>query len=225
MTASFDHSNYETESEAAAGDITDPGTGSNVTTDPAFVNAAAGDFHQLSSSTGTLDLGTATGLDPLERDLDGQYRNQGAAPDIGADELATAPPAPTLTGTSPASGANDNNPKVIGTAEPFSLVTLYPNATCTGLPVGSELAEVLAAPGIPVSVTDDSTTTFSATATNDTDTSPCSTENVTYTEVTTPPPPGTTATPPPAAAPTPKKKCKKKKHRAGAAKKCKKKRK
>jgi hypothetical protein len=84
-TVSLDHSNYDSE---GAGTITDPGTGTpaaNQTTPPAFVNAAAGDFHQLPTSTGTIDLGTATGVSTL--DFEGQARNIGAAPDIGADEI------------------------------------------------------------------------------------------------------------------------------------------
>jgi hypothetical protein len=225
----LDHSNYVTESEQDTGDITDPGTGTNTNVVPAFVDASTGDFHQTASSTGTLDLGTATGVLSGELDLDGDPRARGTAPDIGADELPVVPPAPNLTGTSPASGANNNNPKVIGSAEPLSTVDLYPNASCAGTPAESDLAEVLASPGIPVTVPDDSTTTFSAKATNEVGTSLCSTVNVTYSEVTPaaqgPPPPSTTS-PVPAASGAPKKKCKKKKHRAAAAKKkCKKKKK
>src|SRR4029077_2548655 len=162
------------------------------------------------------------GLLAAERDVDAQYRSQGTNPDIGADEFPVAPPPPSLTGTSPPSGSNENTPLVIGTAEPFSLVTVYPNSTCSGALAGAEVAAEFASPGIQVSVPDNSTTTFSATATNDGGTSVCSTANATYAEVTP-----STASPPAPAASTPvvapKPKCKKKKHRAAAAKKCKKK--
>ena len=99
QSISLDYSNYDSELEATAGEITNPGTGTNQMTPPAFVNAAMGDFHQTASSTGTLDLGTATGATGL-LDFDGQARNQGAAPDIGADEFVpqTTPP-PTGGGT------------------------------------------------------------------------------------------------------------------------------
>jgi hypothetical protein len=225
----LDHSNYVTVSEQDTGDITDAGTGTNVTTAPAFVNAGTGDFHQLSTSTGTLNLGTATGQNPLERDIDGQARGMGSAPDIGADELAAAPPAPTITGTDPPSGSNENNPLLIGTAEPFSFVHVFASADCSDPEAGAEVAEEFASPGIIVSVPDDSSTTFSANAVNDAGTSDCSAP-FTYTEVTTPPP---TEGPPPAATPQPltsqpatKKKCKKKKRAASVAKKkCKKKKK
>jgi hypothetical protein len=228
----LDHSNYVTESEQDAGDITDPNTGTNTNVAPVFVDATTGDFHQTALSTGTLDLGTATGVLSGELDLDAQPRIRGTAPDIGADELPVVPPAPTLTGTSPGSGANNNNPKVMGSAEPLSAVDLYPNATCAGSPAASDLAEVLASPGFPATVPDNSTTTFSAIATNEVGPSPCSSVNVTYFEVTPPPaspPPATTPTPTPTPTSTPsttttKKKCKnKKKHRAAVSKKCKKK--
>jgi hypothetical protein len=224
-TATLDHSNYATESEQNSGDITDPGSGTNVTTAPVFVNAGTGDFHQQATSTGTLNLGTATGQDPLERDIDGQARAMGSAPDIGADELAELPPAPTITGSDPPSGSNENNPLLIGSAEPFSFVHVFATSDCTGPEAGAEVAEEFSSPGIGVSVPDDSTTTFSANTVNDAGTSDCS-DPFEYTEVTTPPP-VTTSTPPASVAPTqpvaPKKKCKKKKHRAASAKKCKKK--
>jgi hypothetical protein len=225
----LDHSNYATESEFASGDITDPGTGTNATNPPKFDDAAAGNFHQLDTSNGTIDLGTATGLQPQERDIDGEYRAMGTAPDIGADEFGTVPPPPTITGTDPPSGSNDNNPLVIGTAEPLSTVKVYKSSDCSGPEAGAEVAEEFASPGIIVSVPDDSTTTLTATAANGTTTSACSAP-FTYTEVSTPPPPTLTPTPPSGGAPSQpvtvrKKKCKKKKHRAAsvAKKKCKKK--
>jgi hypothetical protein len=223
-TATLDHSNYATEAEQNSGDITNPGSGTNVTTAPVFVNAGTGDFHQQAASTGTLNLGTATGQDPLELDFDGQARAMGSAPDIGADELAELPPAPTITGSDPPSGFNENNPLLIGSAAPFSFVHVFASSDCTGPEAGAEVAEEFATPGIGVSVPDNSTTTFSANAVNDVGTSDCSAPFA-YTEVT--PPPVTTPTPPASVAPTqpltPKKKCKKKKHRAASAKKCKKK--
>ena len=86
VALNFDHSNYATVSDS--GDlgvtITTPGAGTNVTTAPIFFNAASGDFRQVSTSAGTIDRGTATGLAIGELDLDGQARNQGSAPDIGA---------------------------------------------------------------------------------------------------------------------------------------------
>ena len=225
-TATLDHSNYATESENASGDITDPGSGTNVTTAPAFVNAGTGDFHQLGTSAGTLNLGTATGQDPLERDIDNEERTMGSAPDIGADELAEEPPAPIMTGTDPPSGSNENNPLLIGTAAPFSVVHVFASSDCSATEAGSDTAEVFASPGIGVSVPDNSSTTFSANAVNEAGTSDCS-GPLTYAEVTPPPMTPSVVAPQPLPSPAPaaKKKCKKKKHRAAAAKKCKKKKK
>jgi hypothetical protein len=193
------------------------------------VNANAGDFHQLDSSDGTLNQGSATGQEPLERDIDGDARTMGSAPDIGADEFGEAPLPPTITGTHPPSGSNENNPLLIGTAEPFSFVHVFASSDCTGTEAGAEAAEEFASPGIGVTVPDDSTTTFTANAVNDTGTSECSSP-FTYTEVTTQPAPTITPTPPSGGATrqpvtAAKKKCKKKKKTASVAKnkRCKKK--
>jgi hypothetical protein len=223
----LDHSNYATESEFASGDITDPGSGTNATNPPVFDNAAAGDFHQNFHSNGTIDLGTASGQQPGERDFDGEYRAMGNAPDIGADEFGAVPPPPTINGTDPPSGSNENSPLVIGTAEPLSTVTVYESSDCSGSEAGSGVAEEFASPGIIVSVPDDSTTTLTATATNATTTSACSAP-FTYTEVTTPPPgpPQTESPQPQPQSPVARKRCKKKHRPASVAKKkCKKKKK
>jgi hypothetical protein len=97
-----------------------------------------------------------------------------------------AAPLPVLTGTSPASPANDNAPKILGTATPGSQVNLYADAACSGGPVGSDVAANFAAPGIGVTVNDDSTTTFFATETDMAgNASACSTSSVTYVEEST----------------------------------------
>jgi hypothetical protein len=85
------NSNYETEEEAlcttppCTATVTNPGSGTNQTTAPAFVDVAGGDFHQaLGSPTinaGTNDLANGT------TDIDGQDRQIDGTTDIGADEL------------------------------------------------------------------------------------------------------------------------------------------
>ena len=225
----LDHSNYATESEQDSGDITDPNTGTNTNVAPDFVNAATGDFHEKSTSAGTLNLGTATGVGAKELDLDGQFRAMGTAPDIGADELAEVPPPPTIDSSDPPSGSDENHPLLIGTAEPGSFVHLFASSDCTAPEAGAKVAEEFASPGIGVTVPDGSTTTFTANAVNDAGTSECS-EPFTYTEVSTEPetnPPPPPAGGSPSQSVTTKKKCrKKKKHRAASVakkKKCKKK--
>jgi polysaccharide biosynthesis protein PslG len=75
-----------------------------------------------------------------------------------------APAAPQITGTDPASPANDNAPKVKGTAAAGSTVRLYKTAGCTGTAVASGSAAQFASPGLGVSVLDNTTTMFRATA-------------------------------------------------------------
>lgn len=100
----------------------------------------------------------------------------------------TAPAAPTVSSTSPASPANDNSPKVIGSAEAESTVKLYTAFGCTGAVAGTGDAATFASLGIGVSVSDDSTTAFYATATDSAgNTSSCSVIPVVYVEDSTPP--------------------------------------
>ena len=93
---------------------------------------------------------------------------------------------PTLTATSPPAPANDNQPKLIGSAQEGATVTIYATTSCSGPVRGSGAAAALASPGLPVSVGDDSTTTFYATATAGGETSDCSPVGLTYVEDSTP---------------------------------------
>lgn len=101
-------------------------------------------------------------------------------------EDSIAPEAPTVNSTSPASGSNDNAPKAIGSAESSSTVKLYTNATCTSAVAATGTAAAFASPGLTVSVADNTTTTFYATATDAAgNVSACSSTSVTYVEATT----------------------------------------
>jgi hypothetical protein len=55
-----------------------------------FVDAAAGDLHLLASATAAIDQ--ASSLPEVPDDYDDQFRPNGEAPDIGADEQGTSPP-------------------------------------------------------------------------------------------------------------------------------------
>ncbi|MGH2691416.1 MAG: Ig-like domain-containing protein [Actinomycetota bacterium] len=97
-------------------------------------------------------------------------------------------PGPTLTGTTPASPANDNAPLVRGTAEPSTTVRVYTDSTCTGPIAATGTDSEFASPGLAVSVPDDSTTSFYATATSGLgQVSACSMTSVTYVEDSTAP--------------------------------------
>src|SRR4029077_20211049 len=103
-------------------------------------------------------------------------------------EISTAPAAPTALTTSPASPANNNSPRVLGTADAGSTVKIYTHSTCTSAIAVTGTAANFASPGLTVSVADDSSTTFYATATNGVgNASACSTANVTYVEDSTAP--------------------------------------
>ena len=80
-------------------------------------------------------------------------------------EDSTPAGTPTLTSTTPPSPADDNTPQVKGTAPANSTVALYKTADCSGAPAATGSAAELAGSGIEVNVTNDSTTTFRATAT------------------------------------------------------------
>jgi subtilisin family serine protease len=87
---------------------------------------------------------------------------------------AVPPPAPTFA-TSPPSPSNSNQPRLKGSAQPGTSVDVYANAACSGAPVASGSAAQLAAPGIAVTVGDDTVTEFSVRATDlAPHTSPCS---------------------------------------------------
>jgi hypothetical protein len=82
-TLNISSSNYRAGKVSNAGTFNDQG-GNQTAVEPGFVNAVAGDFHQVPTSP-TIDAGTS---DPLlgAADFDGDARTIGPAPDIGADE-------------------------------------------------------------------------------------------------------------------------------------------
>jgi len=94
------------------------------------------------------------------------------------------PAAPQLQSTVPASPANDNSPEIRGNAEAGTTVRIYSGTTCSGGPIATGSSAALGSPGITVSVSDNSTTNFSATATDAAlNQSPCS-GSISYTEIT-----------------------------------------
>jgi hypothetical protein len=75
-----------------------------------------------------------------------------------------APAAPHIGATDPKSPANQNAPKVKGTAEAGSKVRLYKTAGCTGTPAAVGSAAKFASPGLTGSVANNTTTAFRATS-------------------------------------------------------------
>ncbi len=85
--------------------------GPNQSAPPLFVNAAAGDYREAPNSP-TIDAGTTGQIGAL--DLEGNARNQGAAPDIGAFEFVP-PPAPAPVATAGTIQSLSLKPKVFRT--------------------------------------------------------------------------------------------------------------
>ena len=117
------NSNYATELEVGGATVTDPGTGSNQTAAPLFVDAANGDFHQAPGSP-TLDAGVldaSTGSTDFEGDARAIRATAAcpALPDIGADEMTTTlecdPPDTTLSG--PSGATEDSTPTYVVTSD------------------------------------------------------------------------------------------------------------
>jgi hypothetical protein len=102
--------------------------------------------------------------------------------------LAAAPAAPVLTDTDPDSPGNDLRPEIKGMADPGSTVNLYAQAACAGPIVATGTAEQFASPGLTVTVSAGSTTTFWAYAYIGNEASPCSASGRTYVEDPAPPP-------------------------------------
>jgi hypothetical protein len=77
-----------------------------------------------------------------------------------------APQEPVLSGTVPASGSNENHPKIVGSAEVGDSVTVFKSLACSGTPIATGTAAQLEGPGIEISVPDNSITFISASATD-----------------------------------------------------------
>lgn len=91
-TVALDHSNYATVATSGAGSsVTPAGSGTNQTAPPAFAGAGSSDYHELASSP-TVNAGANQSADPAFFDPDGNARRLAGTVDIGAFELAPAPP-------------------------------------------------------------------------------------------------------------------------------------
>jgi hypothetical protein len=101
LSITADHSNYANGEDDSTGDgtskFTPAGSGTNQTSAPKFVNAAAGNFHELSGSP-TIGAGT-TDVVAGETDLDGNLWST-SSPDIGAYQFIATPSPPSCSGLS-----------------------------------------------------------------------------------------------------------------------------
>ncbi len=188
-------------------DTTPPAVGidsgpSGVTNDPTptftFHAGEQGAAVQCSIDSGTPDFGPcsdATEDTPESPLADGSWTFRVRSTDEAGNsatatrdfEVDTASPgAPVLSGSEPASPANQNEPKLLGSAPASTTVRIYASADCSGSPAATVSAAELQA-GTAVSVPDDTTTHFTATATTAAEnTSGCS-DPLSYTEDSTAP--------------------------------------
>ncbi|HEX3240142.1 MAG TPA: hypothetical protein VHR18_08420 [Solirubrobacterales bacterium] len=106
-------------------------------------------------------------------------------------QVSTPPDPPVFSATDPASPANQNLPRLIGTVAAKSIVTIFDTPGCSGNQVASGTAVDFSGGGIQVQVADNSTTTFYGVATLAGISSACSSSSISYQEVTpAEPPPG-----------------------------------
>lgn len=107
----------------------------------------------------------------------------GCSSPVAYVEDSKPPLAPTLIASTPASPADDNAPRIKGSADSDSTVRLYANGDCSGSPVATGSAADFAAPGLAASVADDTKTTFRAAASDAAgNVSSCSTSSLAYEE-------------------------------------------
>jgi hypothetical protein len=112
--------------------------------------------------------------------------------DIGrcSGGVPRAPVAPTLTGSSPQSPSSSNDLQLLGTAAAGSTVRIYTDPACNSPVAGEGTADALGAFQVAVTVADNSTTIFHATATDALGyVSPCSPSRLTYVHDNIPPDP------------------------------------
>ena len=171
------------------------------------VSATAGLLFSLRPAANVEEVRGAllAGVDPTAA-LAGKTVTGGRLDAAGAlESLDPSPPppsAPSLSSTDPSSPANENHPRILGTAAAGTTVKIYLDPACAGPAVATGTAAELESPGIEVSVADNSISEFSATATDAAArTSACSAP-ISYTEQ-TPPPPDTEAPDPPSLATLP----------------------
>jgi hypothetical protein len=167
------------------------------------------------TATTTLDNTTRTDNNPIDT-VTADGGNTTAGPNLATATLLVLPSAPVLSSTNPPSGSNNNTPGIVGTAPASTTVKLYTSSDCTGAVAGSGAAAQFSSTGVPVSVADNSTTEFWATASDGSPTSRCSPTSVSYSELTPPATPAAAETGQQAAA---LKKCKTKRRKLGWSKK------
>jgi len=105
-------------------------------------------------------------------------------------QVSTPPGTPVLESVNPASPANQNFPRLLGSADPDATVSIYASPDCSGAIAASGSGAQFGSGGIQAIVADNSETAFSARATMAGLFSACSAAPIVYREVTPGAPPG-----------------------------------
>lgn len=189
LTASSDTGSSDTDDITSDTTPTFRGTGSDgeiveLLADGMVVGTATVDDDSYAITASILAEGTTL---VTARYVD-EVGNEGPGSDALAVTIdATAEP-PILTGSTPSSPANDNDPTIDGTAETGSTVDLYTTTHCTGATAASGSVSD-GAFSLSVSVPDDTSRTFRGTITDIAgNVSACSSSSVTFIEDSTGPP-------------------------------------
>lgn len=104
-----------------------------------------------------------------------------------SDPATSVPLPPTVARVEPDGPANENRPRVIGTAQPGTQVEIFDSPSCAGSPIGTGSATEFAQTGLAANVPNDSTTRLFARAVTGGVSSPCSSSSVEFVEDSTPP--------------------------------------
>ena len=153
--------------------------------------------HRLAASTGSAASFAAPGITlTVSSDATTQISARSAdtvgnlsacSASLSYTEDSSAPPAPVLIGTDPGSPANENDPRVQGSAGgDANSVELYASTDCSGVLAATGTPAQLAGGGLSVEVTDDTTTSFSARSFDGINASQCS-NSISYREDSTGP--------------------------------------
>ena len=133
------------------------------------VTGAAALLFSLKPSASVTEVrqGLLGSVDPVPS-LTGKTTSGGRLDAGAATDLfdSTPPPPPSLSATNPPSPAENNQPRLIGSAERGTKVDVYADADCSGSPVAGGSAAQLASPGIAITVGDGTTTELSVSATD-----------------------------------------------------------
>ena len=112
----FDHSNYDVLGGQTDGTLTPPGSGTNQTAPPIYLDAASDNYRQAAGSP-TINAGDRDPFELGNLDVDGEPRVQGPEVDIGGDEADIVPPNVQITG-GPTGSIVERRPTFTFAAEP-----------------------------------------------------------------------------------------------------------